>query len=59
MNKKEKLAVDKFGATRQLREIIEQKYQIVELIGKGSYGSVSKAICKSTGKTVALKLMVD
>jgi serine/threonine protein kinase len=29
----------------------------VELVGKGSYGSVSKGKCKKTGRTVALKVI--
>lgn len=36
---------------------IAAKYQIISLIGKGSYGCVSKAICKKTGREVALKIM--
>jgi hypothetical protein len=48
---------DKFGATKALRNAIDQKYEIVEFIGKGSYGSVSKGKCKTTGKIVALKIM--
>ena len=48
---------DKFGATKALRNAIEIKYDILEFIGKGSYGSVSKGTCKLTGRTVAIKIM--
>lgn len=47
---------DKFGAKMQLRSIIKEKYEMVSIIGKGSYGCVSKAKCKSTGKYVAIKI---
>ena len=50
---------DKYGATQPLRVAIESKYNIVEVIGQGSYGWVSKGICKKTGRTVALKIMVN
>ena len=29
------------------------------MIGNGAYGRVSKGICKTTGRTVALKIMVN
>ena len=48
---------DKFGATRALRHQIVKKYKILEILGKGSYGCVSKAKCLKTGRTVALKIM--
>ena len=50
---------DEYGATKALREAINQKYQIVEIIGQGSYGCVSKGVCKTTGRTVALKIMIN
>jgi len=37
--------------------MIEKKYEIIKLIGKGSYGNVFKARCKETGVLVALKVM--
>ena len=49
--------VDKFGATKALKAAIEEKYQFIELVGKGSYGSVSKGKCKNTGRIVALKII--
>jgi serine/threonine protein kinase len=42
---------------RSLRKVIHKRYKVVEVIGKGSYGCVSKAICRETGKSVALKVM--
>jgi protein kinase len=33
------------------------RYKIVKTIGDGSYGSVTKAINKTTGETVAIKKM--
>ena len=53
------LHVDKYGATTALRREIENKYEILQLIGKGSYGAVSKGRCKATGKEVALKILID
>ena len=39
---------------------INQKgYEFRELLGRGSYGTVSKGLCKATGQTVALKVMVN
>ena len=32
---------------------------MTELIGSGSYGSVYKGVCRSTGRNVALKIMQD
>ena len=40
-----------------LKHTIQKKYDIIGYIGKGSYGCVSKAKCKSTGRLVALKIM--
>lgn len=48
---------DQYGATRNLRRQIKKKYEIVEMLGKGSYGCVSKAKCLQTGRIVALKIM--
>ena len=47
---------DRYGAKLQLRNMIKEKYEIISIIGKGSYGCVSKAKCKSTGKLVAIKI---
>ena len=48
---------DKYGTTKNLRNAIEEKYFFTDLIGKGSYGSVSKGKCKKTGRVVALKVI--
>jgi len=42
---------------KSLRKTIHRRYKIIEVIGKGSYGCVSKAKCKETGRMVALKVM--
>lgn len=42
---------------KSLRKTISKKYEIFDFIGKGSYGCVSKAKCKETGRMVALKVM--
>ena len=48
---------DEYGIMKKLRTEISKKYDITSLIGKGSYGCVSKAICQQTGRKVALKIM--
>ena len=48
---------DEFGAIKILREAIDKKYRLTEHLGKGSYGYVSKGVCRTTGKEVALKVM--
>ncbi len=40
-----------------MRKAIEEKYEIIQVIGKGSYGCVSKAKCKKTQREVALKVI--
>ena len=50
---------DRCGATKALREAIDKKYTLIEVIGKGSYGCVSKGVCKKTGRDVALKILVN
>lgn len=40
-----------------MRKAIEDKFEILQVIGKGSYGCVSKAKCKRTGRDVALKVI--
>jgi len=42
---------------RVLKRRIEKRYELIKIIGKGSYGCVTKAKCKETGKLVALKVM--
>ena len=48
---------DQFEMTKALRQVILRRYKVVEVIGKGSYGCVSKAQCLRTGRNVALKVM--
>ena len=36
---------------------VKPKYSLKACIGKGSYGQVTKAECRATGQTVALKVM--
>ena len=65
MSRKEKLmknfekddVKDEYGITKKLRTAINKKYEVVEVIGNGSYGCVSQGKCKTTGRTVALKIM--
>jgi pheromone shutdown protein TraB len=40
---------DEFLMTKVMREAINKKYKILQVIGKGSYGCVSKAQCLETG----------
>jgi serine/threonine protein kinase len=54
---KDDSAKDQFGITNKLRSAINKKYEVVELIGNGSYGCVSQAKCRKTGRMVALKIM--
>jgi len=48
---------DHFEMIKSLRKVIQKRYKVVEVIGKGSYGCVSKAVCRETGRQVALKVM--
>ena len=50
---------DEFGATKALRDVINEKYEMIEVIGKGSYGYVSRGKCRATGREVALKIMIN
>ena len=56
---KEKDVLDKNGCTPALRSAIEKRYIIQNVLGKGSYGHVSKGKCKFTGREVALKVMIN
>jgi len=56
-NKKDVKEKDQFEMIKSLRKTIHRRYKIIEVIGKGSYGCVSKAKCKETGRMVALKVM--
>ena len=48
---------DKYGMNKSMRDVIVKKYELKSIIGKGSYGCVTKAKCKQTGREVALKVM--
>jgi serine/threonine protein kinase len=48
---------DKYGMNKAMRECVIKKYEMKTIIGKGSYGCVTKAKCKRTGREVALKVM--
>ena len=48
---------DKYGMNKLMRDCIVKKYELKSIIGKGSYGCVTKAKCKRTGREVALKVM--
>jgi len=37
---------DDNGMLRSLKKRIQKDYNIIKVIGKGSYGMVSKAICR-------------
>tara|TARA_B110000285_G_C15131303_1_gene623774 strand:+ start:1666 stop:1893 length:228 start_codon:yes stop_codon:yes gene_type:complete len=56
-DKKDVKEKDQFEMIKSLRKTIHRRYKIIEVIGKGSYGCVSKAKCKETGRMVALKVM--
>lgn len=48
---------DQFGIMNKLKVAIQRKYEIIEMVGNGSYGTVMKAKDKVTGVQVALKVM--
>lgn len=48
---------DKYGMNKLMRDCIVKKYELKSIIGKGSYGCVTKAKCRRTGREVALKVM--
>ena len=48
---------DEYGLTKSFRRKLQKKYQILKIVGKGSYGNVAKARCLKSGKLVALKIM--
>ena len=56
-DKKDVKEKDQFEMIKSLRRTIHRRYKIIEVIGKGSYGCVSKAKCKESGRMVALKVM--
>jgi len=38
---------------------INDRYKVIESLGKGTYGYVLKAKCRTTKKPVALKFMIN
>ena len=36
---------------------VQEKYELLELIGKGTFGEIVKAMCKQSGEIVAIKYM--
>ena len=42
---------------KRLKTEICKKYEVLQILGKGSYGCVSKGKCLTTGRFVALKVM--
>lgn len=43
--------------SQKLQTAIEQKYIVLNKLGKGSYGTVYKGKCKASGRFVALKIL--
>lgn len=50
-------AKDQYGVMNKLKIAIQKKYEIIEMVGNGSYGTVMKAKNKTTSELVALKVM--
>jgi len=50
-------AKDQFGIMHKLNTEISKKYEVIEMVGNGSYGTVMKAKSHNTGQFVALKVM--
>ena len=48
---------DQYGLPSSLSEQIHKKYELIAIVGKGSYGFVAKAMQRTTGRLVALKMM--
>jgi serine/threonine protein kinase len=41
----------------QLKKVVDASYELIELIGNGSYGFVAKGRCKKTNRIIAIKIM--
>ena len=42
-------AKDQYGIMLKLNREISKKYEVIEMVGNGSYGTVMKAKCHTTG----------
>ena len=58
LNKNDELLMNA-GADHDLRQAINKKYEVLQLIGKGGQGSVIKAKCRATQRLVALKFLAN
>jgi len=47
------------GVCKGLKDAISAKYEIFDIIGKGTFGFVTQGVCKATGRHVALKIMIN
>jgi len=41
----------------QLKVVVDASYELLELIGNGSYGFVAKGKCRKSGRMIAIKIM--
>jgi len=51
-----KLIVEKFGLAEQWEEVFSS-YKLIDKKGQGSYGCVMKAVSKTSGEEVAIKMI--
>ena len=54
-----KESFDDMGVSKSLKDAITQKYEIFDVIGKGTFGFVTQGKCLTTKKPVALKVMIN